>query len=108
MEMAYLILTVSTSDWHRGVRQLPAEAQQTYALAEPGFEPQAACSEGPSSSSCQTSFSDNTNLLLLASLVCVSQAKRCTEQLYLFLKTTLLAFMPILQMRKLRVCEIKY
>lgn len=61
----YLILTVSQKDWHRGVRQLPSRASQ---VAEPGFEPREAWSQGPSSSSRQTSFSNNTNLLLLASL----------------------------------------
>lgn len=99
-----LTLRVSPSDWHRGVRQLPSRAtQQQSQDSNPGsLEP------GPKLLIMPDLLLGQHQPTAVSILGCVSWATGCTEQFYLFLKTTLPTFVSILQMRKLRVSEMKH
>lgn len=97
-----LTLRVSPSDWHRGVRQLPSRAtQQQSQDSNPGsLEP------GPKLLIMPDLLLGQHQPTAVSILGCVSWATGCTEQFYLFLKTTLPTFVSILQMRKLRYMQV--
>lgn len=99
-----LTFTVSLCDRHREVRQLPGKASNWQNQGSNSGSLTLGCKLLTTPDHLLKQHKPTT----INILGCVPWARECTEQSYLFLKTTLPACVPILQMRKLRVRKIKW